>query len=66
MRRLLSKKETAACLGLHPESVMRLSREQPGFPKPVKFGASTNCAVRFVAEEIEAWLAARIAERDAA
>jgi predicted DNA-binding transcriptional regulator AlpA len=64
MRRLLSKRETAEYVRVHPEHVMRMSRAGR-FPKPVKLGSATNCAVRFVADEIETWLATRVAERDA-
>lgn len=66
MQRLMTKRQTADYLGYHPEHVMRLARTEPDFPKPVKLGGATNCAVRFVAEEIEAWLRARMAERVAA
>lgn len=33
------------------------------FPKPVKLGPR---AIGFVSEEVDAWIAARVAERDAA
>lgn len=33
------------------------------FPKPVKLGAR---AIGFVADEVDAWIAARIADREAA
>jgi predicted DNA-binding transcriptional regulator AlpA len=62
--RLWSKKQTAALVHYHGEHVMRLAR-QGKFPRPIKTGASPNCAVRFIAEEVEAWIAARMAERDA-
>lgn len=60
--RLLSKKETAALVGVHPESIMRLSREGK-FPRPIKLGGADNCAVRFVEDEVEAWLGERMAAR---
>jgi predicted DNA-binding transcriptional regulator AlpA len=63
MARLLSKRETADLVGFHPEHVMRLARAGQ-FPKPIKTGAAVNCAVRFVAEEVDAWVAARMADRD--
>lgn len=63
MRQLISKKEAARLVGLHPEHLMRLSR-QGGFPRPIKLGRGQNSAVRFVASEIDDWLAARIAARD--
>lgn len=64
MRSLLSKRQTAEKIGFHPEHLMRLSRTGK-FPRPIRLGSSTNCAVRFVADEVDAWLAARIADRDA-
>jgi predicted DNA-binding transcriptional regulator AlpA len=62
MPTLLSKREVAALVGFHPEHVMRLARAGE-FPRPIKLGGTTNCAVRFVAEEVDAWIAARMAER---
>lgn len=61
---LLSKKATADLVGFHPEHVMRLARAGQ-FPQPVKLGGSVNCAVRFVAEEVDEWIAARMADRKA-
>jgi excisionase family DNA binding protein len=63
MPRLMSKKEAAAYIGVHAEHVMRMAR-QGRFPKPIKLGASENSAVRFVVEEVEAWVATRMAERE--
>jgi predicted DNA-binding transcriptional regulator AlpA len=60
--RLLSKAEVAAMAGFHGEHLMRLAR-QGKFPKPIKFGASANCRVRFDAAEIETWLEARKSAR---
>jgi len=65
MTTLLSKREVAARLGFHPEHLMRFAR-QGRLPKPIKLGSATNCAVRFVASEVEGWVAARMAERDTA
>jgi predicted DNA-binding transcriptional regulator AlpA len=62
MPRLLSKRETAEIVGFHPEHVMRLARAG-GFPKPIKLGNAANCAVRFLAQEVDAWIAARLAAR---
>src|SRR5713226_8575622 len=59
---LLSKKATAELAGFHPEHVMRLARAGQ-FPQPIKLGGAVNCAVRFVAEEVDAWIAARMADR---
>jgi predicted DNA-binding transcriptional regulator AlpA len=65
MQRLLSKKEVAAVVGFHPESIMRLVRDGR-FPHPIRTGASENCAVRFLESDVEAWIAARMADRPAA
>jgi predicted DNA-binding transcriptional regulator AlpA len=62
MRRLLSKREAADLVGFHPEHVMRLARSG-GFPLPIKLGSAPNCAVRFVVDEVDAWIAARMAAR---
>lgn len=60
---LLSKKVTAGRVGIHPESLMRLSREGK-FPKPIKLGDAEQSAVRFIETEVEDWIAARMAARD--
>jgi len=62
MTRLLSKREVAEIIGFHPEHLMRLARAR-AFPQPIKLGAAANCAVRFIAEEVDAWIAARLAAR---
>lgn len=64
MPRLMSKKDVAELVGFHPEHVMRMARRGK-FPRPIKTGDTENCAVRFVAEEVEGWIAGRMAERDA-
>ncbi len=60
---LLTKKEAARQLGLHPESVMRLARTGH-FPKPLKYGPNSRHSIRFVESEVAAWLEARMAERE--
>jgi len=62
MQNLLTKQETAARVGYHPEHIMRLARSG-AFPKAVKLGKSDGSAVRFVESEVVAWIEARIAER---
>jgi predicted DNA-binding transcriptional regulator AlpA len=62
MPRLLSKRQVAELVGLHAESIMRLARQKK-FPRPIKMGDGENCAVRFVADEIEKWIAERMAAR---
>ncbi len=60
---LLTKKEAARRVGLHPESVMRLARNGH-FPKPLKYGPNARHSIRFVESEIQEWIEARMAERE--
>jgi len=62
MRTLMTKKQVAALVHLHPESIMRLTRIGK-FPKPIRVGDTYRHAVRFVAEEIDAWLQERMTAR---
>ena len=64
MTTLLTKKQAADRVGLHPEYLMTLARANK-FPCPVKYGQESNSSVRFVEAEVAAWIEARIAERDA-
>ncbi len=52
---LLTKKQVADRVGLHPEYLMTLAREGK-FPHPVKYGSERNSAVRFVEAEISDWI----------
>ena len=58
-------KDAAARVGWHPQHVWKVSTDPGyrhlGFPKPVRLGTNS---IAFVESEIEAWLKARIAERD--
>ncbi len=58
MTKLLSKKQVAQIIQMHPESVMRLSREGK-FPRFIKIGSGTGAAVRFVESDIEEWIKQR-------
>ena len=64
MLNLVSKQRAAGLVGLHPEYLMRMVR-QGRFPKPIRFGPNDRFAVRFVETEVQEWIEARIAERDA-
>jgi predicted DNA-binding transcriptional regulator AlpA len=59
--RLISKQRAAEMLGCHPVHLMRIAGSDLSFPRPVKFGASTNCRVHFDLAEIEQWIASRAA-----
>lgn len=44
----------------------KLREKDPAFPKPIKDGESRQAAAYYVMAEVEAWLATKIAARDAA
>ncbi|MCY1551545.1 hypothetical protein D9M68_878830 [compost metagenome] len=44
----------------------KLRKKDPSFPKPLKDGASRQAAAYYVVAEVEDWLKAKIAARDAA
>ncbi len=62
---LLRKLVTAKRVGWHPEHMMKVALDPAyahlDFPKPVRTGKNS---VAFVEAEIDAWIEARIAERD--
>ena len=63
MQQLLNKAEVAAKIGVHPESIMRLVRAGR-FPAPVRLGGDgPSFRVRFIENESDAWVAARMAAR---
>ena len=62
MTNLLTKKQAAIRVGLHPEYLMTLARANK-FPCPVKYGQESNSAVRFVEAEVQAWIKTRMDER---
>lgn len=57
MAPLLTKKQVAAIMAMHPASVMRLVRANK-FPEPFRTSGSGG-AVRWRAEDVEAWIATR-------
>jgi predicted DNA-binding transcriptional regulator AlpA len=60
---LLTKKETARRVGLHPESVMRMVREGR-FIQPIRTGPTDHHSVRFLESEVDGWVEAMTAARD--
>ena len=62
--RIIRKKEAAARVGYHPVHLMRRAVDpDDDMPSPVRIGPG---AVGFVEEEIDAWIKARVGERDSA
>ncbi|WP_397589686.1 helix-turn-helix transcriptional regulator [Sphingorhabdus sp.] len=62
MNDLLRKKDVLGCTGLSGSTLYELMAAGK-FPKPVKI---SNRCVAWPANEVEAWIAARIAERELA
>ncbi|MYZ47335.1 helix-turn-helix transcriptional regulator [Propylenella binzhouense] len=60
---LLSIRRVMDRLNVGRTSLWKLSKDDPTFPKPVQVTPGRKA---FVANEINAWIAARIAERDQA
>lgn len=60
---LITKKEAAEIIGLHPEHLMRLSRQGKA-PRPIRYGASMQHSVRYLKSEIDAWIADKVEQRD--
>lgn len=61
-------RQPALChwLDLSRSRLEKLRKTDPTFPKPIKDGDSRQAAVFYVVAEVEAWLQAKIEQRDAA
>lgn len=61
-------RQTALCnwLDLSRSGLDKLRKKDPTFPKPLKDGDSRQAAAFYVVTEVEAWLQAKIAQRDEA
>jgi len=53
-----------ALLGVSRSGGDKLKKKDPAFPKPIKFGESRQAAAYYVIDEAEAYLDAKIAERN--
>ncbi len=60
-QRLLRPKAACQKLGVGPTTLKMLVRNDPTFPRKVAIGR----AVAFLEHELDAWIAARVKERDA-
>lgn len=60
-------RHSALCtwLGKTRSGLDKLRKTDPTFPRPIKDGNSRQAAAYYVVAEVEDWLAARIAERNA-
>ena len=64
MNVLLNKREAAARIGVNPHTLVRMAKEGR-FPAPVRLGDHPLAEHRFIESEVEAWIEARVVERDA-
>ena len=54
--RVLTRKEVAAILGVHPKTILRFERNEPGFPQRIKL---TNNKVGWKGSELQEWIDSR-------
>lgn len=62
---LIPQTEVCKAIGQTRSGLNKLRQKDPTFPRPIKFGDSRQAAAYYVIEELNAWLAAKIKERDA-
>lgn len=60
---LWTKAETASYMKRTPSGLDKLSARDPNFPKPLKDGGNRRSRVYFVRQEVEAYLAGKLAAR---
>lgn len=58
-----TKSETASFMKRTPSGLDKLCARDPSFPKPMKDGIDRRSRVYFVRAEVEAYLAAKLANR---
>lgn len=62
---LIPQTEVYKAIGQTRSGLDKLRKKDPTFPKPIKFGSSRQATAYYVIAELNAWLAAKIKERDA-
>ena len=60
---LWTKAETASYMKRTPSGLAKLCARDPIFPKPLKVGGTRRSRVYFVRQEVEAYLAGKLAAR---
>jgi len=50
-------------LRMNRTTIWRRTKSDPTFPKPIRLGNSSNSAMGFLADEIEAWVTQQAARR---
>lgn len=61
---LIPQTEVCKMIGQSRSGLGKLRKKDPTFPKPIKFGNSRQANAYYVANEFNAWLAAKIKARD--
>ena len=61
---LIPQAKLCEMLGKSRSGLAKLLKNDPAFPKPLKYGLSRQARCFFVAEEISAWLKSKTSERD--
>lgn len=64
--RFIRRPEVEAMTGLSRSTIYELLARDSGFPKPVRLSGESGRLRVWLADEVEEWLAARVAERVAA
>ncbi|KPU62158.1 helix-turn-helix transcriptional regulator [Pseudomonas sp. H11T01] len=62
---LIRQTNLCAQLDLSRSGLDKLRKKDESFPKPIKDGNTRQAATYYVVAEVEAWIASRIAQRDA-
>lgn len=62
---LIPQTEVCKVIGQTRSGLDKLRKKDPTFPKPIKFGSSRQATAYCVIAELNAWLVAKIKERDA-
>jgi len=61
---LIPQAKLCEMLGKSRSGLAKLRKNDPSFPKPLKYGANRQARCAFVAEEIIDWLKKKTNERD--
>lgn len=65
-QKLITKPNLCRAMDMTRSGIDKLGKNDPIFPKPIKFGESRQAACYYVVEEVEAWLQSKMAQRGAA
>lgn len=65
-KRIIAKPALCRSLDMTRSGIDKLGKNDPTFPRPIKFGESRQAACYYVVTEVEAWLKTKMDERGAA